>query len=329
MSKRKVSDDELTDQEIVDNDSNESSKKKYPCMVQKWTKEEDEKLIKLVEKYNSSKKTNWNLIAKHIAGRNFMQCRSRWDLKFNPKYILLSWTSDEDKKLIDLVGKLGENWEEISKQMNGRTNRQCRDRWLNKLTPKYVVGSWTSEEDEKLTSLIKKYGTKWAQISTLMNGRTPKQCRVRWVKHVDPEIDRGIWTIEEDNRLMELVTKLGPNWARISEIISKRTYDQCRNRWIYTLCPDFSKECWTFLEDEKLVKFVKKYGKDWPKISKLLKNRNNMQCRKRWNSMVLSDPSLKTIELPETSSSNSNEIKDKNKGGSSQKKKKKKKKKEN
>lgn len=39
MSKRKVSDDELTDQEIVDNDSNESSKKKYPCMVQKWTKE--------------------------------------------------------------------------------------------------------------------------------------------------------------------------------------------------------------------------------------------------------------------------------------------------
>lgn len=41
------------------------------------------------------------------------------------------WTPQEDAQLTQLVQQLGEgNWIRIATQMPGRSNRQCRERWL-------------------------------------------------------------------------------------------------------------------------------------------------------------------------------------------------------
>jgi hypothetical protein len=78
-----------------------------------------------------------------------------------------------------------------------------------------VTGSWTSEEDGKLTRAVantskKKYGkeykTDWVAIAALVPGRTNKQCWGRWTVVLDPSISpasgrKGEWTADEDRHL--------------------------------------------------------------------------------------------------------------------------------
>lgn len=74
---------------------------------------------------------------------------------FGKSHPRVPFTKAEDKKLRELVNRHGtSNWIPISKQMPGRNARQCRDRWLNYLSPDVVNGPWTAEEDELL---VKKY----------------------------------------------------------------------------------------------------------------------------------------------------------------------------
>nr|1GVD_A Chain A, MYB PROTO-ONCOGENE PROTEIN [Mus musculus] len=47
-----------------------------------WTKEEDQRLIKLVQKYGPKR---WSVIAKHLKGRIGKQCRERWHNHLNPE----------------------------------------------------------------------------------------------------------------------------------------------------------------------------------------------------------------------------------------------------
>ncbi|KAM0874826.1 hypothetical protein ACQ4PT_037168 [Festuca glaucescens] len=52
--------------------------------------------------------------------------------------------------------------------------------------------AWTEEEDETLTETVREHGNqhrKWAAIAQHLPGRTGKQCRERWVNHVDPTIE--------------------------------------------------------------------------------------------------------------------------------------------
>ncbi|EOD27550.1 hypothetical protein EMIHUDRAFT_58392, partial [Emiliania huxleyi CCMP1516] len=51
-----------------------------------------------------------------------------------------------------------------------------------------------------------------------------KQCRERWRNHLRPELNKGDWTVEED----EFSTK----WAQISELyMPLRTDNDIKNRW--------------------------------------------------------------------------------------------------
>lgn len=40
------------------------------------------------------------------------------------------------------------NWVQIEKHVPGRTDVQCRERWVNVLDPKVAFTKWTPEEDE-------------------------------------------------------------------------------------------------------------------------------------------------------------------------------------
>ena len=54
-----------------------------------WTKEEDAKVIELVQKYGPKR---WSLIAKHLRGRLGKQCRERWHNHLNPEIKKTAWT---------------------------------------------------------------------------------------------------------------------------------------------------------------------------------------------------------------------------------------------
>ncbi|MDR1906908.1 MAG: hypothetical protein LBQ03_01670 [Puniceicoccales bacterium] len=111
---------------------------------------------------------------------------------------------------------------------------------------------WTEEEDAKLELLVREYEVgNWAAIARAMarsfpskdgNHRTGNQCSQRWECALNPKINRGPWTEEEDEELIRLVGELGEsNWAAIAEAMAQllpskdgnhRTGPQCRARWM-------------------------------------------------------------------------------------------------
>jgi len=70
--------------------------------------------------------------------------------------------------MLSLAVKSYENkkWIKIQQHVPGRTDVQCRERWVNILAPEVNQGPWTTEEDELLLNTIEQYGIgKWSQIS--------------------------------------------------------------------------------------------------------------------------------------------------------------------
>jgi hypothetical protein len=91
---------------------------------------------------------------------------------------------------------------------------------------------WTQEEDAKLTDAVKKHGAdNWNAIAALVPARNYKQCAQRWAESLDPDINQGKWTPEEDEKLTEAVTKHGSNWVPVAALVPGRTNTQCRHRW--------------------------------------------------------------------------------------------------
>lgn len=91
------------------------------------------------------------------------------------------FTSEEDEKLKMLVRQLGrKNWTKISMLMNGRSPKQCRDRYCNYLIPGFFNGQWTNEEDQLLIRLYEQNGPRWSLIKQFFNGRTANSLKNRW-----------------------------------------------------------------------------------------------------------------------------------------------------
>ncbi|RIB07419.1 hypothetical protein C2G38_1873180, partial [Gigaspora rosea] len=79
------------------------------------------------------------------------------------------WTQEEDELLRQKMKEyrgLPENmWENISKNIIGKTASQCRERWFNATSPELKFGRWKLEECVALINEIKKHGKRWNIIS--------------------------------------------------------------------------------------------------------------------------------------------------------------------
>lgn len=95
-----------------------------------WSPNEDNRLIAAAIKYNT---TDWNLIASFVgAGRDAIQCIQRWNRQINPYIENSAWTKEEDMKLMSAVQIYGKtSWVSISKLFTGRSDNQCRLRYLH------------------------------------------------------------------------------------------------------------------------------------------------------------------------------------------------------
>jgi len=75
--------------------------------------------------------------------------------------------------------------------MEGRTGKQIRDRYLNKLRPNIKCGDWSPAEDAKLVSLCKEIGHRWSAIATYLPGRTEAQVKNRFYSHIKKRANSG------------------------------------------------------------------------------------------------------------------------------------------
>jgi hypothetical protein len=92
------------------------------------------------------------------------------------------WSPDEDQVLLGLIQEHGaHHWNQLAEAIPGRTGKQCRERWLSKLSPDFTLIPWTPEEDQTLIRCQSIQGNQWARFRSELPNRSVVQIKNRWV----------------------------------------------------------------------------------------------------------------------------------------------------
>jgi hypothetical protein len=83
------------------------------------------------------------------------------------------WSPAEDEVLLHVVTEnRPSNWNGIALSLAGRTGKQCRERWLSKLSPAFSGEAWTAAEDATLIGREREHGNQWAMFRSRLERRS-------------------------------------------------------------------------------------------------------------------------------------------------------------
>ena len=90
-----------------------------------------------------------------------------------------NWSKEEDEIIKEFVITQNlKKWTKIAKAIQdrlgieGRTGKQCRERWNNNLNPEIIKDTWSKAEENKVFELQEQFGNKWSEIASHLPGRT-------------------------------------------------------------------------------------------------------------------------------------------------------------
>uniref|UniRef100_A0A915PMD7 Uncharacterized protein n=1 Tax=Setaria digitata TaxID=48799 RepID=A0A915PMD7_9BILA len=147
-----------------------------------WTKEEDAQLMTLAHCMQVNGKMNWEKIAHYMEERSRQQCTIRYRRALDTDIKFGRWDAGEDVLLTCAVSRFGtKDWIKVASCVPGRSDSQCRDRWVNVLDKSIKAEPWSVDEDEKLLEGVRIFGKgEWSRISTMLPGRSASHCKSRF-----------------------------------------------------------------------------------------------------------------------------------------------------
>lgn len=122
---------------------------------------------------------------------------------------------------------------------------------------------WKKEEDEKLKRTVSEIGTEnWNEVAKYIDNRNGKQCRERWLNHLNPNIrvlpfsnlKKNKWTKEEERIIKDLQGKVGNKWSLISKSITGRTANSIKNFWHSNLKKNTNVHFHEYVYNDKIKK---------------------------------------------------------------------------
>ncbi|XP_040927933.2 snRNA-activating protein complex subunit 4 isoform X2 [Betta splendens] len=227
--------------------------------------------------------------------------RRFWQNFLHPSVNKTRWSQQEVQQLKVISRRHGErHWETIAQELGtARTAFMCLQTFQRFVSDSLRRRTWTPAEDALLRELVDKMRIgnfiPYTQMSYFMKGRDPAQLIYRWNQVLDPSLKKGPWTKQEDQLLLEAVSRYGEkNWWKIRLEVPGRTDSACRDRYHDCLKAGTRRGGFDRRERELLLQLVDKHGVGhWAKIAAEIPHRNDAQCLRAWKQVSRLQPSQK------------------------------------
>ncbi|XP_067376704.1 snRNA-activating protein complex subunit 4 isoform X1 [Channa argus] len=233
-----------------------------------------------------------------------------WQNYLHPSINKTRWSPEEVQQLKEVSRKFEErHWEDIAQELGtGRTAFMCLQTFQRFVSDSLRRRTWTHDEDALLRELVDKMRIgnfiPYTQMSYFMEGRDPAQLIYRWNQVLDPSLKKGPWTKQEDQLLLQAVSRHGEkDWWKIRLEIPGRTDSACRDRYHDCLKAGTKRGAFDKEERELLQQLLEKHGVGrWAKIAAEIPHRNDAQCLREWKKLCrqLQPPAQKKKEAKKT-----------------------------
>ncbi|XP_011501175.1 PREDICTED: snRNA-activating protein complex subunit 4 [Ceratosolen solmsi marchali] len=244
-----------------------------------------------------SMKFDWLKIANNIPDNkhNAEECEVMWNVFLHPDINKQKWTKKEDKDLNRIVEEYEfEDWDNIATALKTkRSGYQCFVRYNTNNWKNLMKGQfWSPIDDNTLIYLVTqlKIGDyiPWGYIASCMSNWTKQQVYFRWTYSLASHLKKGRFSKEEDQKLIDAVTKYGPNFSKISALVmTNRTNIQLKEHFQTLTARNCKiKKIWTVEEDALLIELKKKYGSNWVRIAKEMPDVTRVQARQRYTLLI-------------------------------------------